>query len=75
MKKWLRQLLCKHEYSVAGTILFKGHTICFLECMRCGKRKILKSCTLPYSRQLKDIFRMWKKKEIEIDFEGSIDEK
>ena len=59
MKKWLRQLLCKHEYSVAGTILFKGHTICFLECMRCGKRK----------------FRMWKKKEIEIDFEGSIDEK
>lgn len=75
MKKFLEQLLCKHEYSVAGTILFKGHTTYFLECMKCGKRKVLKSGSLSYSRQLKDVFRMWKKKEIEINFEGFIDEK
>lgn len=75
MKKWLKQFLCKHEYTVAGTILFKGYVTYFLECMRCGKRKVLKSSSLSYSRQLKDVFRMWKKKEIEINFEGFIDEK
>ena len=75
MKKWLRQFLCKHRYTVAGTILFKGYTTYFLECMTCGKRKVVKDFSVSYSRQLKDIFRMWKKRETEINFEGFIDEK
>ena len=75
MKKFLEQLLCKHKYTVAGTILFKGYTTYFLECMTCGKRKIMKSSDLVYSKQLKDIFKMWKNKEIEIDFEDLIDGK
>ena len=75
MKKWLRQFLCKHEYTVVGTILFKGYVTYFLECMRCGKRKIVKSSYVLYSKQLKDIFKMWKNKEVEINFEDFIDGK
>jgi hypothetical protein len=42
--------------------------------MTCGKRKVVKSSNVSYSKQLKDIFKMWKNKEIEIDFERFIDE-
>ena len=73
MKEWLEQLLCKHKYKVAGTILFKGYSTYFLECMTCGKRKVLKSSNVYYSRQLKDIFKLWKNKEVEIDFEKLMD--
>lgn len=73
MKEWLEQLLCKHKYKVAGTILFKGYSTYFLECMTCGKRKVLKSSDVYYSRQLKDIFKLWKNKEVEINFEKLID--
>jgi hypothetical protein len=75
MKEWLKQLLCKHKYEVAGTIWFKGDATYFLECMICGKRKIVKSSNLSYSKQLKDIFKMWKNKEIEINFEDLTDGK
>ena len=70
MKKFLEQLLCKHKYSVAGTIEYKGSTY-FLECMLCGKRKVVKDGSLTYSKQLKTLINMWKKREIEIDFEGT----
>lgn len=69
MQKWLKKLLCKHKYSVAGTILFKGRETYFLECLNCGKRRVLKSGGLIYSKQLKDIMRMWKRNEIEINFD------
>lgn len=72
MKEWLKQLLCKHKYTVAGTILFKGYTTYFLECTTCGKRKVVKSSNVSYSKQLKDIFKMWKNKEVEINFEKLI---
>lgn len=75
MKEWLKQLLCKHKYTVAGTILFKGYTTYFLECMTCGKRKVMKSSNVSYSKQLKDVFKMWKNKEVEINFEDFIDGK
>ena len=75
MKEWLKQFLCKHRYTVAGTILFKGYATYFLECMTCGKRKVVKSSSVSYSKQLKDIFKMWKNKEVEINFEDFIDGK
>ena len=49
MQEWLKKLLCKHKYSVAGTILFKGRETYFLECLNCGKRRVLKSGGLLYS--------------------------
>lgn len=73
MREWLEQLLCKHKYGVVGTILSKGYSTYFLECTICGKRKVLESSNVSYSRQLKDIFKLWKNKEVEIDFENLID--
>lgn len=67
MQKWLKQLFCNHKYTIAGTIEYKGTTY-FMECMLCGKRKVLKDGALSYSKQLRTLMKMWKKGEIEIDF-------
>lgn len=67
MKSFLKRLFCKHKYSVAGTIEYKGTTY-FLECMLCGKRKVLKDGELSYSKQLRTLMNMWKKGEVEINF-------
>ena len=68
MKKFLEQLLCKHKYTLAGTVEYKGKTY-FMECMLCGKRKVVKDGELSYSKQLRTLMNMWKKGEIEIDFD------
>ena len=72
MKEWLKQFLCRHKYTVVGTILFKGYSTYFLECMTCGKRKVVESSNVSYSKQLKEIFKMWKNKEVEVNFEDFI---
>lgn len=69
MKDFFKKLFCKHKYSVAGTIKYKGYITYFAECMICGKRNVLKDGALSYSKQLKTIMKMWKKGEIEIDFD------
>ena len=68
MKDFFKKLFCKHKYSVAGTIEYKGTTY-FMECMICGKRNVLKDGCLSYSKQLRTLMKMWKKGEIEIDFD------
>ena len=69
MKTFLKQLFCKHEYTVIGIIEAQGYFTYFIECKFCGKRKVIKSSMLVYSKQLRTLINMWKKHEIEINFE------
>ena len=69
MRKWLKQLFCKHKYSIAGKLLYKGFTTYFMECMICGKRHVVKDGAISYAGQTKKLINMWIKKEIEINFD------
>lgn len=73
MKKLLDRLFCKHAYDILGEICFwKDNTpfyTYFMQCKNCGKRKILTDDSLEFSKQTRELFKMWKKEEVEIDFD------
>lgn len=41
-----------------------------MECQICGKRHVVFDNSVQYAQQTKKLINMWKKKEIEINFEG-----
>ena len=73
MRTFFKQLFCKHKYDVKGTVEHDGYTTYFLECSNCGKRYILMNSALRYSKQIKSAFNMWKRKEIDIEFDEDKD--
>lgn len=83
MIKFFERLFCKHKYAIdsvekkyedsAGCL--KSAVFYFLECKECGKRRVVPPGWLTYSSQTKELFRLWERKEIEIDFNNAADNK
>lgn len=76
-----KQLFCNYEYSVVGTVnctcdvreegvlqYTKKVPIDFLECVKCGKRRVLMWDSKNYSKSMLGSIKLWNKHQIEIDF-------
>lgn len=70
---------CKHEYKRVGFVkTYKeiDGELCyapctFLECKHCGKREVLKESDIHYYQFFLDSIKLWKKKQIKIDFKAA----
>ena len=78
MWNWLKQQFCSHKYNVEGswkcTFRMEDGTLydCsveFLECPKCGKRRVIRLSDYHYKDTLLDIFKLWEKRQIEVEFE------
>lgn len=73
----IKQLFCKHTYSVMGTIPCTyvlnskeyPTDVTFLECVLCKKRTTLMKDKFYYSKSILKLINLWKKHQLEIDFE------
>ena len=80
IKEFFERLFCKHKYKIdvvkhkytGNDENSKEACTYFLECTECGKRKVIPSGWLTYSSQSKELFRLWEKKEMDIDFNEEV---
>lgn len=76
----IKQLFCKHKYSVIGKIHCtyqkninskKIYTdVVFLECILCNKRTVLMENKFYYTESMLKLINLWQKHQLEIDFES-----
>jgi hypothetical protein len=85
MIKFFERLFCKHKYKIdvvkhkytrndGNSEEAHTHTY-FLECTECGRRKVVLSEWVTYPSQAKELFRLWKRREIEIGFNDATNNK
>lgn len=74
----LRQIFCKHRYSVMGqwpcTHTNSDGTkvnvdVTFLECVKCGHRRVVKFSDFYYRETIPEFIQLWKRHLIDINFE------
>lgn len=77
IKEFFERLFCKHKYKIdvvkhkytGNDGNSKEACTYFLECTKCGRRKVVPAGWMTYSSQTKELFRLWKRREIEVDFD------
>ena len=85
LKTYFSQLFCNHKYSFTGTIPYFYYydiartkkcdcSVDFFECENCNKRKLVYNDKRNYKGKIWKELKMWKKHEIEINFDVSKDE-
>lgn len=82
MTKFIKQLFCNHKYNYLGHLKYYfvwddgTRTVIptkFLECSKCGKRKIIRDDKFYYKETQLKIFKLWLKGQIELEMDDTND--